>query len=263
MALTSRWAWSRVASSWRLLASTPDGAGAAISAKPAPAPERRVPATSKGRRRRPVDGGAVWSRDWPPETREALARYRWMRWLSLLKVMRCLDSRSSSRPAPPGPKAPRGRAAALEALLTGAAGRSDAPCPVARCAGPAIAPHLPPSLAAHARLANVNGATAGVPRRLSGVAGARCGWPPPNCSTRPDPSGSMPREVGRSGRRCDRPIPAPPRRAPRCRCRQPRAKRWRLPCRPCRRSRRDRNAPTDDRPPRRWRILASSGVTTV
>ncbi|HEY9400941.1 MAG TPA: DUF721 domain-containing protein [Luteimonas sp.] len=64
-------------------------------------------------------------------------------------------SRSSN---PPGPKAPKGPRDALEALLTGTAVD-----PIRRALwldalDQRLRPHLPPSLAAHARLANVNGA---------------------------------------------------------------------------------------------------------
>jgi Dna[CI] antecedent DciA-like protein len=64
-------------------------------------------------------------------------------------------SRSSS--APPDPKAPRGPRVALDALLTGSSAD-----PIRRALwldalDQRLRPHLPPSLAAHARLANVNG----------------------------------------------------------------------------------------------------------
>jgi len=67
-------------------------------------------------------------------------------------------SRSSSDPPNPlGPKAPRGPRVALDALLTGSSAD-----PIRRALwldalDQRLRPHLPPSLAAHARLANVNG----------------------------------------------------------------------------------------------------------
>ena len=67
-------------------------------------------------------------------------------------------SRSSNAPAgPPRPKAPAGPRVALEALFTGTAAD-----PIRRALwldalDQRLRPHLPPSLAAHARLANVNG----------------------------------------------------------------------------------------------------------
>jgi hypothetical protein len=68
-------------------------------------------------------------------------------------------SRKSSDPSnnPLGPKAPKGPRVALDALLTGSAAD-----PIRRALwldalDQRLRPHLPPSLAAHARLANVNG----------------------------------------------------------------------------------------------------------
>jgi len=67
-------------------------------------------------------------------------------------------SHSSNAPSgPPRPKAPAGPRAALEALFTGTAAD-----PIRRALwldalDQRLRPHLPPSLAAHARLANVNG----------------------------------------------------------------------------------------------------------
>jgi len=64
---------------------------------------------------------------------------------------------SNAPPGPPRPKAPAGPRAALEALFTGTAAD-----PIRRALwldalDQRLRPHLPPSLAAHARLANVNG----------------------------------------------------------------------------------------------------------
>ena len=64
---------------------------------------------------------------------------------------------SNDPPHPLGPKAPKGPRVALDALLTG--GSAD---PIRRALwldalDQRLRPHLPPSLAAHARLANVNG----------------------------------------------------------------------------------------------------------
>jgi hypothetical protein len=66
-------------------------------------------------------------------------------------------SRSSNAPPGPRPKAPTGPRVALEALFAGAAAD-----PIRRALwldalDQRLRPHLPPSLAAHARLANVNG----------------------------------------------------------------------------------------------------------
>jgi hypothetical protein len=67
-------------------------------------------------------------------------------------------SRSSGAPSgSPPPKAPTGPRVALEALFTGSAAD-----PIRRALwldalDQRLRPHLPPSLAAHARLANVNG----------------------------------------------------------------------------------------------------------
>src|SRR4051794_19873155 len=68
-------------------------------------------------------------------------------------------SRKSSDPSnnPLGPKAPKGPRVALDALLTGSAAD-----PIRRALwldalDQRLRPYLPPSLAAHARLANVNG----------------------------------------------------------------------------------------------------------
>jgi hypothetical protein len=66
-------------------------------------------------------------------------------------------SHSSNAPSGPRPKAPTGPRVALEALFTGSAAD-----PIRRALwldalDQRLRPHLPPSLAAHARLANVNG----------------------------------------------------------------------------------------------------------
>ena len=140
------------------------------------------------------------ARAWPacaslaPETREARSRVSWMRWMQLFMVMRCLVPVRRARPVPrPKPRRPRGRArSAVRPVLP-----AD---PIRRALwldalDQRLRPHLPPSLAAHARLANVNGAQAGVSRRFAGVAARACGSPLRNCSTPPDPSGSMSREV--------------------------------------------------------------------
>jgi hypothetical protein len=65
---------------------------------------------------------------------------------------------SDVRSGPRGPKAPKGPRGALDALLSGASAD-----PVRRALwldalDQRLRPHLPPSLAAHVRLANVNGA---------------------------------------------------------------------------------------------------------
>ena len=59
---------------------------------------------------------------------------------------------------PPGPKAPKGPRGALDALLTGPSADPMRRALWLDALDQRLRPHLPPSLVAHARLGNVNGA---------------------------------------------------------------------------------------------------------
>jgi hypothetical protein len=92
-----------------------------------------------------------------PETGEAPARIVDEVVHAFMQGHAMSGSRSSNAPPGPRPKAPTGPRVALEALFTGSAAD-----PIRRALwldalDQRLRPHLPPSLAAHARLANVNG----------------------------------------------------------------------------------------------------------
>ena len=154
------------------------------------------------------------------------------------------DSRSGP-PRRPSTAASRARCAARRCRW-----RSDPSGPVARCAGPAVAP-LPAAFTRRARAAGeLRWRQARFRRRCPGVARQIAARRARSCSTRPDPSGWM--RPNSSSRRRPAPLhPHPCRRPGRPnRCRRPHAKRCRPPW---------RRSKDPDQPGRRMRTDVPAG----